>query len=256
MYWHPNDLRQLAALIEAGQFVPSAPAAEGLYSRGVDATQYSSGAIAVPMTAEGPGNDTEFTHVLKLNASSGAPRTWHVRAAMAVETPSPLYYAQGMTVRVRWSTGANVDVADIDFRSGVVCFPITCESIEVLARIAPPAASRPLGGVTAKVQAALSAYPLAANWRAPTLTVSPLVTLGNMFVNVPRHAQQVTVICDSSVSAPTVLRFMPTVGASLGEVSFSGHLRELDIPAGTARIDVTTIPPPGTTMAFVFRLGL
>lgn len=257
MFYHPNDLRMLAALIESGQFIPTEPNAFGMYARGVDATQYSSGDLALPVTAPAAAGDQNFKRVLKFNASAGLPRTWHIRAALRTVNGA-IYNAPGIELRVRWSIGANVDVADIDFRCGVTCFPITCESVEILARAGidpafnPPALPDPF-----IVSAAVSAYPLTANWRAPVRTARVEVTPGNITVPVPRHTQQVTVLCDAATSAPVVLRFSPTAGPFLGEASLSGrgHL-ETDVPAGTDRIDIIAPPPLGTTMSFMFRLGL
>lgn len=255
--YHPNDLRKLAALIESGQFIPTEPDAFGMYARGVDATQYSSGELPLPVTAPGDASDQSFKRVLKFNASAGLPRTWHVRAALRTVSGA-VYNAPGIELRVRWSIGANVDVADIDFRCGVTCFPVTCESVELMARAGiDPAYSPPAGDNPFIVSGAVSAYPLTANWRAPVRTAILPVTPGNLFVAVPRHTQQVTVLCDAATAPPVALRFMPTAGPSLGVVSLSGrgHL-ETDVPAGTSQIDVTAPPPVGSTMAFMFRLGL
>ncbi len=251
---HPNDIATLIEILSRGQFGPVQPNAFGLYARGVDAQQYSSPALPLPLSPVGSTSDSAYTKLLAFNTASGAPRTWQVRAALRQSTPVA---GPGVRLRVRWSVGQNTDVADIDFRSGTTVFPITAESLTVMAIAAVDPAT--IGGAAAwdgtVAECALSGAPLTADWRAPTLTEVVEVVPGNLSVQIPRHAQQVEVLGDN-LGAAMAVRFAPTAGGAFnGQAAFTGKLLA-DIPAGSARIDVVSPPLLGTTMAFTFRLGL
>ncbi len=241
----------MADMLESGQFSPKDPRGT-FWARGTTGVQYSALDVPLPILPAVPVSDSDWTQLLRLNAASGAPRTWHVRVGVRTVQPTPGPWAsQGLLCRLRWSIGNNEDTADIDLRSGVACFPVSAESLTIMACAAPDSVPVAPEVVQYVAQAAVVPYPLPADWRAPTRTISASAAV-NVIVPVPRHAQQLSVIA----SGAATVQFRDSGAVNLGDLAFTGSALAVDVPAGARVVVLTSAPPLGGVVSFVFRLGL
>ncbi len=265
--WTRDDFQRLADLCSvmaewrdtSGAVSPLA----SFFARGQQAIQFSTALLQinpsafVPITAlESPVSDSDCTPLLTLNTKSGAPRTWHVKAMVQLQGQGSFDFTIAQVrLRVRWTVGALTTFADVDFRAASLAFPVTCDSIELMAY------ARVTGGFVnlpaPQVSVAVSPFPLAGDYRAPTLTryaSVPGIAGPPILVPIPRHAQRMTVI------APGPLPFQywdssATVLAQMQQASPLGIAQ--DMPGGAATVAIIGPPSPLSfnPVALVFELG-
>lgn len=220
------------------------------FARGRTGIQYSQTWVEVPQTP-----NLDFRSILKLNVADGAPRTWHVRASLrvvdaitGVEVSSDW---PDILCRVSWTIGAFSETADVSFRAGSVCFPLTCDAFEI--KVAGNIQGNP---TKLFVQCAVAPFPLAGDYRAPVRSIVTLVPDPFVIqtIQIPRHAQQVTLFGEGAF----VYSFRDPNGTIVGTATTSETNTPVNIPAGASFISVDTTPTPGaaTTVNACFVLGL
>lgn len=244
-----DTLARLAALLEAGQFIPLDPSA-GHYARGSQAVQFSARAnvpaLALGATPEDLDKADAFRAILKVNAAQGAPRLWQVTIGQDLE--GPRRSRKFDAVRVRWNCGQLFGEAEMDLPTTAACFPLVADSVELLARNGDP------GSDPIKVQASVAPFGGVADWRAPRKSVLVNVLIGPVLVIIPRYAQQMSVSTndpgpltwDWQDDAGTLIATGQQLGSFPLPQEIPGNAGQLLIGGGQGHTDV----------AFVFRLGL
>lgn len=259
-----DDVERLAALCavmlandeSSGAVSPLA----SFFARGQSQVQWSKTWTPVKVSAFVPPNDytdisdESCTPLLTVNTASGAPRTWQVRAMSRIA--ASLLSIPQVRIRIRWTLGAFASLADVDVKAGGCCFPLTADSVQVMAY------SRTEGGFInvpqPEVQCAVSPFPLAGDYRAPTMT--RLVTVPNpagppIIVPIPAHAQRVSVVAPG----PLPFSFLDSQFITLAQY-VQGQVFNLtqDIPGGAAFVSINGPPSPLSfnPCALIFTLGL
>ena len=221
------------------------------FARGRTGIVYSTRFDEVPQSP----NADAFKSILKLNVADGAPRTWHVRASLrAIDLAANQEMRtdwSDIVCRVSWTIGAFSDVADISFRAGSVCFPLTCDAFEIkVAGFIPGNPSR------LEVQTAVAPFPLAGDYRAPVRSVRIVVPdpFAVQNIAVPRHAQQVTLFGEGAFT----YSFLDPNGTVVGQATTSETNSPVTVPAGAATISIISAPVPGSPSVVnaCFVLGL
>ena len=259
-------LGRLCAVMVAGEDTSGAvsPLAS-FFARGQSQVQWSRSwtrVQAAPFVPIGdlqtPISDDQCTALLQVNTASGAPRTWQVRAAARSQTVvvADFYSVAQIRLRIRWTLGAFASVADVDIKAGGCCFPLTADSVQILAyaRVADGFINAP----PPEIQCAVAPFPLSGDYRAPTLTI--YVEVPNpiglpLVLPIPPHAQRMAVVAPG----PLPFSFLDSATQTLGVYQQAqGFNLTQDIPGGASFISILGPPSPFSLnpCALIFQLGL